>query len=352
VAQQCGVPDTTALLSSGGLADSPVAERIVYASQAAIDGSVYAEMERIRASALLHNEPVGVTTALLYQSGWFVQWKEGPIAAIRELMARVERDTRHHSLRIVHASRGRRLLDGPWSMGIVQCGEDPADMAARVDLLRHDVEQGRRYTPPAVWRQLSTPLSHPGYRRQADPDAFQRVLLCAARGTGSFSIVSWLAAANGQQVVHRRFAGPRDLDVGTDYADILCGDRVLRVIAMARRGLSLPITRAFLPDYSHILLLLSGDPAADVGLLRRIAGAVAGLPSVPEVVGIGTSAAQQQALVALATQLGLAYRAVVSPDMAPSVVWQAAQPSLAGWRDDAHTAADEANASTAHACAG
>ena len=309
--------------------------RIVYASRASIEGPVYAEMERIRASALRHNEPKGVSTALLHQSGWFVQWKEGPGDAVLELMERVRCDRRHHAMRIVHASLGPRLLDGPWSMAIVQCGEDPADMGERVERLRRDVLAGRRHSPPAVWRQLSTPLSHPGYRSQADPDAFQRVLLCSAHGMASFAIVAYLAAGNGQQVVHRRFAGPRDLDVGTDYADIRCGDRVLRVIAMARRGLALPITRAFLPDYSHVLLLLSGDAVADIGLLRRVAGALAGLDPAPAVVGLGTSAAHQQALVPLARELALDYEAVVVPGEGAAAAWSAAQPHLRRWREAA-----------------
>ena len=148
--------------------------RLVFASRANVRTGVYDEMERIRASALRHNEPKGVSTALLHQSGWFVQWKEGPGDAVLELMERVRCDRRHHAMRIVHASLGPRLLDGPWSMAIVQCGEDPADMGERVERLRRDVLAGRRHSPPAVWRQLSTPLSHPGYRSQADPDAFQR----------------------------------------------------------------------------------------------------------------------------------------------------------------------------------
>ena len=46
--------------------EGPVA-RIMYASQARITQSVYSEMEKIRHSALKHNEPAGIATALLYQ---------------------------------------------------------------------------------------------------------------------------------------------------------------------------------------------------------------------------------------------------------------------------------------------
>ena len=63
--------------SRGEQLEGPVA-RIVYASQACVTQSVFAEMEKIRASAIRHNEPAAIATALLYQSGWFVQWKRGP----------------------------------------------------------------------------------------------------------------------------------------------------------------------------------------------------------------------------------------------------------------------------------
>jgi hypothetical protein len=116
----------------------PVA-RFMYASQALVHGPIYPEMERIRASAVRHNEPGGVATALLYQSGWFAQWKEGPPEAVLRVMDRVSADLRHHSMQIVHSSRGPRLLAGPWSMSIVQCDDPPSDMAQRIDLLQREM---------------------------------------------------------------------------------------------------------------------------------------------------------------------------------------------------------------------
>jgi hypothetical protein len=87
--------------------------RIMNASQAKISQCINAEMDRIRASALKRNEPAGIATALLYQSGWFVQWKEGPGPQLLETMDRVASDRRHHDLRVIHSSRGPRLLGEP-----------------------------------------------------------------------------------------------------------------------------------------------------------------------------------------------------------------------------------------------
>lgn len=306
--------------------------RVVYASVARLAGSVYEEMQRIRASAVRNNEPAGVHTALLYQSGWFIQWKEGPGPALLRIMDRVAADGRHHSLRIVHSSRGPRLLSGPWSMAIVHCTEAATDLARRVLEFRKRIQQGQQVGPPAVWRRLSTPMQHPGAARQADPDAFQRVLVCAAAGTPSFELVHELARAHGQEVVRRRFAGAQHLDVGTDYVDFADGDRVMRVIAMARNGLAVPLTRAFLPDYSHVVLLLSGQPARDQALVQRVAQACAGLAQPPALLVVGRDAGTCREAFALAHHLGLICLEVIADPDVPTQAWPHIREQLALWR--------------------
>ena len=44
-------------------------------------------------------------------------------------------------------------------------------------------------------------------------------------------LVRWVAAKHGEEVVHRRFFGKFDLDVGTDYVDFEENGGVMRVIA-------------------------------------------------------------------------------------------------------------------------
>ncbi|MCM2253813.1 MAG: BLUF domain-containing protein [Ramlibacter sp.] len=312
--------------------DLPVA-RLMYASQANVQGSIYAVMERIRASAVRHNEPAGVATALLYQSGWFVQWKEGAGEALLRIMHRVEADPRHHSLRIVHSSRGPRLLDGPWSTAVVHCNEAHADMAQRVDALRHELDNGRQYSPQTVWRRLSTPMRHPGAAPGAGPDAFQRVLICAAEGMGPFHLVHWLGRCQGEEVVHRRFAGAYEWDVGTDYVDFEEEGRVLRVIAMARHGLALPLTRAFIPDYSHVVLVLSGDPERDCPLFERVAQACVGQVATPTLLGLAPRASAHAGMGAMAQRCGLTYLAAECDSKDEKLQWQVLAPLLAGWQD-------------------
>jgi hypothetical protein len=312
----------------------PVA-RIMYASVAAIEGSIYEEMEKIRTSAVRHNEPAGVATALLYQSGWFVQWKEGPGEALLRIMDRVSGDSRHNSLRIVHSSRGPRLLDGPWSMAVVHCADKPAEMMQRVNDLRRQMEAGVHFGPPAIWRRLSTPMRHVGAMRQQDPEAFQRVLVCCAGGMDSFGLVQWLAEKRGEEVVHRRFFGAQDLDVGTDYVDVAYGERVLRLIAMARNGLHLPLTRAFLPDYSHLVLLLSGHAARDQLLLEKVVQACARLARPPVLLAVAEHTHNHVEPYALARKYGLVYLQAQAAVGDPAATWAAIDPILACWQHKA-----------------
>lgn len=307
----------------------------MYASLATFQGSVYAEMERIRASAVRHNEPAGVATALLYQAGWFVQWKEGPGEALLRIMDRVARDPRHRDLRIVHSSRGPRLLDGPWSMAVVHCADTPADMQGRLYALRRHLEQGVPFSPPAIWRRLSTPLRHAGALCQQDPDAFQRVLVCSAAGGASFDLVKWVAAKHGEEVVRRRFFGKSDLDVGTDYVDLAYGGRVLRLLAMARNGLHLPLTRAFLGDYAHLVLVMCGEAANDQALVEKAADACRRLERPPALLAVAQQPHWHRGPAALARQLGLHYVQALARDDHPLSTWAAIAPVMEGWQQRA-----------------
>lgn len=188
-----------------------------------------------------HNIPVGIDTALVYQSGWFLQWKEGPGEHLRETIQRIASDRRHHNLRVVHASRGPRQLRGPWSMGMVQSNEPPDAMSARITVAREAMRQGRQHNLLDAWRRLSAPLKRWDGDMQADPGDCQRTLVCSASGDGSFDLVRWIASRHSRHVIHGRFAGAEELDVGSNFVDVGCCARTIRLIAMARRGLAVPL---------------------------------------------------------------------------------------------------------------
>lgn len=306
-----------------------IVDRLLYASLSHVTGPIFREMEAIREAAVRNNLPLGVYTALLYQSGWFLQWKEGPQAAVQQIMARVALDTRHSGLCVLHQSRGPRLLPEPWSMAIVQLGDTPEAFGQRVAAMHEEHARGLQYAPPAVWRRLSTPLVHPGADRLTDSEGFQRVMVCAARGTESFGLVKWLAEQHGAEIVRRRFAGATPPDVATDFVDVLEGGHVMRLVAMARNGLMLGLTRAFLQDCSHLVLLFSGQDELDQKLFHRAILALGGAVSSPAIVSLGLTPTANEPLHDEARRLGLIYLdagPVASDDSRQ--VWQAMLPML------------------------
>lgn len=311
--------------------DTRPVQRLMYASLSCVQGPVFEEMMRIRSHALLRNAADGVHVALLYQSGWFMEWIEGPAAGVRAVVARVSADPRHRGVQLLHASRGRRRLIEPWSAAIVQTHERPTDFAQRVMQLRDEQLAGQASDPATVWRRLSTPLTHPGAQEQARSDRFQRVMVCSAQGTDSFDLVRWLGQQHEAEVVHRRFAGSRleALDVATDYVDLDSGAVVRRVIAMARNGLEIGLTRAFLPDYSHVILLLGDDAQRNAQLVSRLVAACARLDHRPVLLGLGPIDCDHAGLQRIARAGGLVYLDCdLAGDIDAGVWWGAAEPLL------------------------
>lgn len=306
-------------------------QRLMYASQSCLNGSVFDEMRKIRSHALRRNAADRVHVALLHQSGWFMEWMEGPADGVRALMSRVANDPRHQNLHLLHKSRGPRRLSEPWSMAHVQTHEAPDDFVGRVMALREQYRQGQHLDPAAVWRRLSTPLTHPRAGEQGTDDAFQRVMVCSAQGAQAFNLVHWLGQSRGADVVHRRFVGSRldILDVATDYVDLEAGAIVRRVVAMARNGLEIGLTRAFLTDYSHVILLLSGVELKDHGVMHRLLAACAHMRHRPVLVGLGPLECDHAALQRQAHAGGLVYLDCdLAGDMGPEALWAAAEPAL------------------------
>lgn len=304
-------------------------ERVICASLATSTVAVYEQMERIRESALRRNPELGVHAVLLYQSGWFVLWAEGPAKTVRKLMARVGRDKRHHTPIVVHHSRGVRCLPTVWSMMLSPSAE-PADVfGLRVAALRDALTHGTQFAPTSVIRRLSAPMQLPQAQALADPEAFHRVGVCAADANPAFDLVRWLARHHGEPTERRRFAGEDDLDSGSDYVEFMHEGSPCRVIAVSRKGLLHGVRRAFLPDWPHLLLLFSGNPLRDETLMDRVREACQGLPASPTLLGVAPDAATHTNTARQATYARLTYLplGVMAADD-PKAIWEAVSRQL------------------------
>jgi hypothetical protein len=87
-----------------------------------------------------------------------------------------------------------------------------------------------------------------------------------------------------------------------------------------------------LPDYSHVVLLLSGDIERDLPLLQRVAHACSGLPTAPTLLGIAANATAHTELIALARRSGLIYVGAQCNPQVEKRWWETLTPLLANWR--------------------
>ncbi len=209
-------------------------------------------------------------------------------------------------------------------MVVVQPHEEPGQMAERVRCVREDMMLARHHSPTAAWAHLSLPAKHPGAAQQLRRPDMHLVLVCSAFGTVSFELVQWLAQQHSQELTHRRLSGEHDRDVATDLVDVVEGDRPMRVVAMARKGLRVPLFRALLSDYSHVLLLLSGDEERDASLGLKVASACRHLAEPPRLIGIAQVTAWHAPVLAIARREGLEYLACQAQSQKPKALWRAA----------------------------
>ena len=88
-------------------ATAPTLYTFVYCSRAADDVDD-AEVDRLIESAQRHNLTCGITGVLVFGSGVFFQWIEGPQAEVRKLMASLHGDPRHYDIVSLDQSEEKR----------------------------------------------------------------------------------------------------------------------------------------------------------------------------------------------------------------------------------------------------
>jgi hypothetical protein len=86
--------------------DQPECTRLLCASQWAPEGSAIEAMLAQRGHWLRRNAETGVRTALLYVSGWLVQWHEGSAEAVEAEWLRVRALSAGRAVRVLHRSLG------------------------------------------------------------------------------------------------------------------------------------------------------------------------------------------------------------------------------------------------------
>lgn len=97
--------------------------RVIYSSQANAEMSV-ADLERILVDARAGNEARGITGALVYVEGVFVQILEGERDRVQDLVRSIARDSRHSAVTVFHEAQVERPLFASWRMAFVSATPD------------------------------------------------------------------------------------------------------------------------------------------------------------------------------------------------------------------------------------
>ena len=125
-------------------------ETFVYCSRAA-ESVDDAEVDRLIAFSQQRNVARGITGVLVFGSGVFFQWIEGPPADVQTLIANLHSDTRHHDIVTLDQSvEKRERLYPNWEMELVdaddiravledalESAEDENNVAALTRIIAH-----------------------------------------------------------------------------------------------------------------------------------------------------------------------------------------------------------------------
>lgn len=125
--------------------------QLIYISQATRKMSSE-DLLGIQKIAKTNNETVDVTGSLFYNGGWFLQVLEGPVATLKTLYNKIEKDPRHKNSRIIHDEPAKFRTFTRWSMNMTNLEDRQADkyneLVAVIEAAKTDQKIGA--TSPAV----------------------------------------------------------------------------------------------------------------------------------------------------------------------------------------------------------
>ena len=109
--------------------------RLVYFSENRLaEGEVAGQLDAILEKSRQNNVLVGVTGALMFNAGYFVQVLEGPQGAVEATFERIQQDARHGDVQLVEFAPVPERAFENWSMAYAGRPEDASgDVTALAD---------------------------------------------------------------------------------------------------------------------------------------------------------------------------------------------------------------------------
>jgi len=277
--------------------------RLLCAIQWAPEDSALEAMLAQRPHWLQRHADTGVRTALLYASGWLVQWHEGPAAAVDAEWQRVRSLSRQRAVRLLHRSRGEAALLAGVQIASLHAADSAGDVGRRLRALEH---QGSEREPVALWQALCAPcqLAPRGIAAVGRRD----LVAVTSEDNEAVDVLRLLAQEAGLRIAYQRYAGTdlQRADVGASYLDLpQARDAVTRLHALPRRALVASTPMLGLRDVRHLVLLLGRHEQRARTLLAEAGPWLQGLPNpVAVVVASPCPRVRQLALESLAAVPG------------------------------------------------
>jgi hypothetical protein len=276
--------------------------RLMGASVCRMPGSVVEQLLGMRKGICRLNERTGVRTALLYSSGWFLQWHEGGREAVDEAWRRALTHPGHAHPRLIHRSEGPAGLAEPLHIASLHNRDKPSDVARRLHAIEREHELGWGAEPTEIWQLLSAPcmLQPPDTTLSV---ARRSVVAVTSEYTESVDLIKVIADRSGAPVSYQRFAGGDAGEAGAAYVDVAGSGCVNRLQALSRRALDNSMIRLSLNHMQSLVLLTGHRPHHAARLAAAVAGLLEGMAARPGVRVIGSCASTRAQAAAVLERL-------------------------------------------------
>jgi hypothetical protein len=263
--------------------------RLMGASVCRMPGSVVEQLLGMRAGICRLNARTGVRTALLYSSGWFLQWHEGTQDAVDDVWRRALAHPGHAHARVIHRSEGAPGLTEPLHIASLHNRDKPTDVARRLLRVEREHELELDSEPAEIWHVLSAPcMLEPA--DTALSVARRNVVAVTSEYTESVDLIKVIADRSRAPVSYQRFASGDAGEAGAAYVDVAGSGYMTRLQALSRRALDNSMIRLSLCGMQSLVLLTGHRPHHASRLATAVVGLLEGMAVRPNVRVIGTCA--------------------------------------------------------------
>lgn len=172
--------------------------RLVFCSRStATSGSALArDLASISAASQAHNPGTGIAGVLATANGVYLQWLEGPTAAVRALYQRIERDPRHEEITLLADTALEQRGLSSWSSCSIERSEPPAATRQRLLHLKQHLRQDPKARVQDFFRYLLAPSARASSAAPARrADGVMRLGLVSPGGLWAANQVQHLASS-------------------------------------------------------------------------------------------------------------------------------------------------------------